>query len=242
MTQPPNPNVPNGQPFDPNQIPTDPQQAAAWAQQQQAAAWQQQQAAWQQQAAQEAQEQAHQEYLEQQAAEAKKSGGLGLRGIISIIVGVVVVGAGAWGLYQKFQTDQALQEGNCIVIEGESNDKVTPKKVDCSKDDFSWKVTAVVADENSCPEDSYTGITVTSEGRRGASRTDKVACLVPFFKADKCYSKDASDVNEFKVGTCSTGELKIIKVIEDPAASCEVPEQTVNFPSAKLTYCGEEVA
>ena len=102
MTQPPNPNVPNGQPFDPNQIPTDPQQAAAWAQQQQAAAWQQQQAAWQQQAAQEAQEQAHQEYLEQQAAEAKKSGGLGLRGIISIIVGVVVVGAGAWGLYQKF--------------------------------------------------------------------------------------------------------------------------------------------
>ena len=242
MTQPPNPNVPNGQPFDPNQIPTDPQQAAAWAQQQQAAAWQQQQAAWQQQAAQEAQEQAHQEYLEQQAAEAKKSGGLGLRGIISIIVGVVVVGAGAWGLYQKFQTDQALKEGKCVTLSG-SNTDAEPKEVDCDKEDYSWKVVSVVATRTACPTDT-SSLELTSQSRRGgATRTDKVACLAPMLKENQCYKYDQNDVNEFiPSSSCTSGDLKVNKIVDDPEATCEAPAEALAFESLKRTYCIEQVA
>lgn len=243
MTQPPN--QPNGQPFDPNQIPSDPQQAAAWAQQQQAAAWQQQQqaaAAWQQQAAQEQQYQAQQEYLEQQAAEAKKPAFGGVKGIISAIVIVVVVGVGGWSIWQQFQSSQALQPGKCVVLSGTSDD-ADHKEVNCEANDYSWKVASVVDSDSACPKDDTVSYTITKSSRRGgSSRTVKVACLSPNFKEGQCYAKASSDINEFKLGTCATGEIKISKVIEDGAATCEVPEQTVNYPTMKRTYCAEPVA
>ncbi|RRD50056.1 hypothetical protein [Arachnia propionica] len=243
MTQPPTPQP--GQPFDPNQIPTDPQQAAAWAQQQQAAAWQQH-AAWQQQAAQqaaqEAQEEAHQEYLEQQAAAAKGPAFGGVRGIISLVVGLVVVGASAFGIWKHFQTTQSLKAGNCIIIEGKDNDNVEPKTVECGKEDFSWKVTSVESSQNACAADTYTGITFGQKGRRARPADQKFACLVPLFKEGKCYVEEPTTVNGFSVGSCATGEIKVNKVIEDASAVCEVPEQTHNMPSVNLTYCLEEVA
>lgn len=239
MTQPPTPQP--GQPFDPNKIPTDPQQAAAWAQQQQAAAWQQH-AAWQQQAAQEAQEEAHQEYLEQQAAAAKKPAFGGVRGIISLVVGLVVVAAAGWGIYQRFVVNQTLQAGNCMVVEGKDDNNLTPKQVECGKEDFSWKITQVVSDQNSCPADSEGTFELPQSGRRGTPKTTKVACLVPVFKEGKCYNVSTPNLKDVKASSCTTGDVKINKVINDPAAVCEIPEQTVNYTSDKVTYCVEPVA
>lgn len=244
MTQPPTPQP--GQPFDPNKIPTDPQQAAAWAQQQQAAAWQQH-AAWQQQAAQqaaqEAQEEAHQEYLEQQAAAAKKPAFGGIRGIISLIVGLVVVGASAYGAWTYFQTSQNLQVGNCLVMSG-SVDDANEKKVDCDKEDFSWKVVSVVKTEDLCPAEETISYTVGGKGRRGANRS-KVACLSPNFLEGKCYVDSGDLVMPYKSVECAPGAQevsKITKVIEQANATCEEPTFPVSYPTMKRTYCVEPVA
>lgn len=243
MTQPPTPQP--GQPFDPNQIPTDPQQAAAWAQQQQAAAWQQH-AAWQQQAAQqaaqEAQEEAHQEYLEQQAAAAKGPAFGGVRGIISLVVGLVVVGASAFGAWTYFQKSQDLKQGNCMVFEAKGKDETEAKKVECGSNDLSWKINQVTVDDDLCSEDSLGYYELSGRKRRGGTEK-KVACLVPMFKEGKCYNvSDSNKLEDVKVAECTTGNIRVNKVIPEKEAVCEVPEQTSNHPSVDITYCIEEVA
>ncbi|MDO5083909.1 MAG: hypothetical protein Q4D89_10985, partial [Arachnia propionica] len=189
----------------------------------------------------EAQEEAHQEYLEQQAAEAKKSGGLGLRGIISIVVAVVAVGAGGWGLWQKIQTDQALKEGNCIVLSGTADD-ASEKKIECDKEPFSWKVASIAANEAGCPTEDTVPYTVTSKSRRGASRTDKVACLAPNLHEGKCYQEVDDALTPYKEVECTAGNAKISKVIEEANATCEAPSEPWSLPTAKRTYCVEPVA
>ncbi|MDO5067474.1 MAG: hypothetical protein Q4D96_09370, partial [Propionibacteriaceae bacterium] len=190
----------------------------------------------------EAQEEAHQEYLEQQAAEATKSS-FGPRQIISIVVGVVVVAAAGWGLYQRFMVNQTLQAGNCMIVEGKDDNNLTPKQVECGEGDLSWKIIQVVTDSNSCPADTEGTLELTERGRRGTSKGTKVGCLIPLLKEGKCYNVNTTSLKDYQPTECTSGSIKIGKVIEDPAATCEAPEQlAANLPSVKLTYCLEPVA
>ena len=234
MTQPPNqpynPNQPygsgQGQPYGSGQgQPYDPAQA-----QQQYMA-QQQQAA-QQYAAQQ-QYEAEQEYMTQYETPKKR---FGVRQILSIISAVVMVGAGGWFLWQRFQTNENLQVGNCLVITGTATN-ANEEKIDCSdKSKFSYEVSQTVSNTSSCP-DNTTSYEISRKSRYGGSSTVKAVCLVPNLHQDVCYNESSSPIAPFDVAECGSAKVKVTKRVDQANASCEAGEDELTYTTPARTYC-----
>ena len=228
MTQPPNqpynPNQPygsgQGQPYGSGQgQPYDPAQA------------QQQYMAQQQQAAQ--QYAAQQQYMEQHGTPKKR---FGARKIISIIVAVAVLGAGAWSLWQNFKTNENLQVGNCLVITGTATN-ANEEKIDCSdKSKFSYEVSQTVSNTSSCP-DNTTSYEISRKSRYGGSSTVKAVCLVPNLHQDVCYNESSSPIAPFDVAECGSAKVKVTKRVDQANASCEAGEDELTYTTPARTYC-----
>ena len=226
MTQPPNqpynPNQPygsgQGQPYDPAQA-----QQQYMAQQQQAA---------QQYAAQQ-QYEAEQEYMTQYETPKKR---FGVRQIISIVSAVAVLGVGGWFLWQRFQTNENLQVGNCLVVTGTATN-ADVEKVDCSdKSKFSYEVSQTVSNTSSCP-DNTTSYEISRKSRYGGSSTVKAVCLVPNLHQDVCYNESSSETAPFDVADCSSAKTKVTKRVDQANASCEAGEEELTYTTPARTYC-----
>lgn len=167
----------------------------------------------------------------------KQSGGQKVKRIIGIVVAVVLVAVAGWSLWSNYQSDAALEAGNCLVFSGESDD-ADHDLVEC--DDattFSYLVAKVIDGDGTCgPE--YVEYTVGTESRGGNTTTNKVTCLIENFHAGNCYA-ETSDIMGFGVVDCSDPNAAFkISTVEDSAdATCAEEEQPYSFTEPARTYC-----
>ena len=155
---------------------------------------------------------------------------------LSIISAVVMVGAGGWFLWQRFQTNENLQVGNCLVITGTATN-ANEEKIDCSdKSKFSYEVSQTVSNTSSCP-DNTTSYEISRKSRYGGSSTVKAVCLVPNLHQDVCYNESSSPIAPFDVAECGSAKVKVTKRVDQANASCEAGEDELTYTTPARTYC-----
>lgn len=163
--------------------------------------------------------------------EPQRSGGQTLKRILSVLVSIVLVGGGAYAIWNRFQSEAALEAGNCLVISGEADD-ADHEQVDCDDaDTFSYEVAMVLDGTETCGAE-YGSYTIT-EG----SSTDKAVCLFENFQAERCYDEEDS-VMGFAVVDCPGGVLKVAAVEDAVDAVC--PDGSEVFfvvPEPARTFC-----
>lgn len=166
----------------------------------------------------------------------KKSGAQKVKSILGIIVAVVLVGVVGWNLWSNYQSDAALEAGNCLVFSGESDD-ADHELVDCSDSTtFSYLVAKVIEGDGTCGSE-FVEYTVGTE-RGGSSSTDKVTCLIENFHAGNCYS-ESSDIMTYAIVECSdaNASFKVTTVEDSAEATCAAGEQAYPFTEPARTYC-----
>lgn len=167
----------------------------------------------------------------------KQSGGQKVKRILGIVVAVVLVAVAGWGLWSNYQSDAALEAGNCLVFSGESDD-ADHDLVECDDSTtFSYLVAKVIEGAGSCGPD-YVEYTVGTESRGGNTTTNKVTCLIENFHAGNCYA-ETSDIMGFGVVDCSdpSAALKVSTVEDSADATCAEEEQPYSFTEPARTYC-----
>lgn len=172
-----------------------------------------------------------------QAFPEKKSGFQKVKSVLGIIVAVVLVAVVGWGLWSNYQSDAALEAGNCLVFSGESDD-ADHDLVDCEDSTtFSYLVAKVIEGDGSCGAD-FVEYTVGTESRTGSTSTDKVTCLIENFHAGNCYA-ETGDIMTFGIVECSdpSASFKISTVEDSADATCAAEEQPYSFTEPARTYC-----
>lgn len=199
-----------------------------------------------QQAAQAYQQQAQQQYAQPEYDhydddEAPRKPKKGLVQIIGSVVGVAVLGFGAWGIYSNFVAEQALQPGKCVRMTGTQNN-ADVEEVKCDDaSQLSYKVLEVSkAGSKACTDSTgdYIEFTVTKSSRRGGSSKTSY-CMMPNLVANACYHT-ANDPQDEKIVECSSQEakFKVTKVIDSIAEDqCGEAEKAVSYKLGNRTYC-----
>ena len=171
----------------------------------------------------------------QPMAEEQKKGGV--RKILSTILTVAILAAGAYFMWQRFASDAALKAGNCLEI-SEGTEDLTHKAVDCdSTDKYTYYVTEVIDGDAECAEDALAYLSVSS-GRFGTNeKTESTTCIVPNFVPDTCYTEVDGSLYEYRIEDCGTAEFKVTKVEEAATISCDAPAEPVQLAASNRSYC-----
>lgn len=161
----------------------------------------------------------------------------GFRAIVTLVIIVVGLGIGGWQLLSNWQRDQALQVGNCVTVEGESDDtKIS--SADCDEDASEGVVYEVLE----VHDGSYTCadplVTYTEErSRRGISTgTSKTVCMGEVLQADQCY-ESFEGLAGIRSVDCPGGEFKVTKVEDSADATCEGSDQPLAYETWPKLYC-----
>lgn len=176
-----------------------------------------------------------QPYQDQGAPAQGQGTKFGVKQLLTALVVVAVLGAGAFFLWQNYQKDAALAVGNCLVISGESDD-ADHELVDCGDaDTFSYYVGEVIEGNGTCADEFALAYSI-SETAGGDENVKKVTCLVPQLAEGTCYA-EADGVMDLQPADCGEALLKVTKVTEESGAQCEADESPLSLTHPARTYC-----
>lgn len=161
----------------------------------------------------------------------------GIKQLLSAIVVIALLGAGAFFLWQNYQKDAALAVGNCLAITGESDD-ADHELVDCEDETlFSYHVGQVIDGDGICVDEYAVAYSISeTSGRGGSEKVTKVACLVPQLFEGTCYV-EAEGVMDLQPADCSEALLKVTKVTDGTGSECAAEESQLAFTHPARTYC-----
>ena len=171
------------------------------------------------------------------APEAPQENKFGVKQLLVALLVVVVLGAGAWFLWNNFQSDAALAEGNCLVLSGEMDD-AQHKAVECDDQSvYSQYVGEVIEGDGTCTDETAAPYTIMEKSGRGGKETaTKVTCLVPQLFENACYNF-SEGVNELEPADCADAELKVTKVTDETGSECAAGEESLSYTMPARTYC-----
>lgn len=161
----------------------------------------------------------------------------GIKQLLSALLVVAVLGAGAWFLWNNYQSDAALAAGNCLVLSGEMDD-AQHEAVDCDDQSvYSQYVGEVIDGDGTCTDETAAPYTIVqTSGRGGKETTTKVTCLVPQLFENACYNF-SEGVNELEPADCATAELKVTRVTDETGSECAAEEESLSYTKPARTYC-----
>ncbi len=171
------------------------------------------------------------------APNAQPENKFGVKQLLSALLVVAVLGAGAWFLWNNFQSDAALAEGNCLVLSGDMDD-AQHEAVDCDDQTvFSQYVGEVIEGDGTCSDEFAAPYTIVeTAGRGGKERTTKVTCLIPQLFEGACYNS-SEGVSELEPAECDTAEIKVMKVTDETGSECAAGEEALDYTKPARTYC-----
>lgn len=176
-----------------------------------------------------------------QAFPEEPKSGSKVKSILSGVVVLALVAVGGFFMWDRFQTQSALEVGNCVVVSG-SEDDADIKKVDCDDEDFNWGVGKVESTMGACG-DGYLEFSYSME-RRGRTTSTTVGCLWPNFQVDQCYDDAPADSPMgFQRVDCPGGYFEVTSVEESVDAQC-TGDSFPGFivPEPARTFCVMETA
>ncbi len=171
------------------------------------------------------------------AADGGPESKFGIKLLLLALLVVAVLGAGAWFLWNNFQSDPALAAGNCLVLSGDMDD-AKHEAVDCGDTSvYSQYVGEVIEGDGTCSDEFAAPYTIVeSVGRGGKDRTAKVTCLIPQLFEGACYNT-SEGVNELELADCASAELKVTKVANETGMECAAGEEMLDYTMPERTYC-----
>lgn len=160
-----------------------------------------------------------------------------IRGIISAIILVAVLGFGAFQWYSNHQRDQALTVGQCVQVSGDVDD-VDVRAADCDADDSEGVMFYVIStpDASESCADPMVEYYETESRRGGPERTTKTVCLGEVLQVDRCY-EDFDGAAALRGVDCPGGYVKVTQVIDEADAQCEADEFPLPYSEWPRTYC-----
>lgn len=165
-----------------------------------------------------------------------------VRGIISIVVTVAVLGFAAFQWYSNSQRDQALTVGECVRVSGDA-DNVDVKAAGCDDDDSEGVMFYVISVHESsarCEEPMVEYYETQSSRRGGSERTTKTVCLGEVLHQDRCY-EDFDGVSGLRGVECPGGYVEVTQVLDVADGECAADEFPLPYNEWPRTYCLAEV-
>lgn len=159
----------------------------------------------------------------------------GAKQIIPAVLLIVLLGIGAFFLWQNTQKEAALAVGNCLSFTG-TQDKADHQLEDCDDTSiYSDYVGEVIDGEEECSDplgSSYS--TLDKDGQ-----VLQTTCLIPQFFEAQCYLVSAEDsVNDFElVGCDGEKDFQVAKVKDASDTQCDELQEPISFIAPARTYC-----
>lgn len=160
--------------------------------------------------------------------QARKLFGLPVWAVAAVLA--VLLGAGAFLVYQAVKPGASAASGECVAVSG-VDDAATTETVDCGAQNAGFKLASVRdLDEPGCPEGAYREIRTSSE----------LLCLMPNFIAGNCYVPDEPNAG-FVVGDCASElAIRISEVIEGTTDPSGCPDNSgLGYPDPPVVFCVE---
>jgi hypothetical protein len=166
---------------------------------------------------------------------------LSVRNIISIVIGIAVLGSLAFQFFGDRQREQALQVGSCVSVSG-AEDDTDVKAADCDGDAAEGIVFHVIEVHEggaTCdqPMVQYTEV----EEKRGSENTNKTVCLGEVLKVDECY-ETFDGVAGLRSVDCPGGEFQVTQREDAESLECAADEFLYAYEKWPRAYCLAELA
>lgn len=159
----------------------------------------------------------------------------GVKQIIAAVVVVVLLGVGAFFLWQNMQKDAALAVGNCLSFMGTPED-AKHELMDCDDTSvYSEYIGEVIDGEGECSDPLSSSYSTVKDGSEVVQNT----CLIPQFFEGQCYVVSPEDsVNDFELVDCDGDtDFQVAKVSDEGDAQCEDVQEPISFIAPARTYC-----
>lgn len=154
-------------------------------------------------------------------------------GWLKIAIPVLVLAIGGFLAFQNFQNTADVAVGNCLAISGDDAEDVSHEKVDCDDEDQVSMEVVSTHDETGQCDPIATEYTIS--GRGGS--VEKVACLLPNFVVDNCYTTALGGTLFEKAECGPEAEFKVTAIEDSATFECGADEIPLNYSDPARTIC-----